>query len=276
MNKFERLFVNTQIKASDKNIKIRREKPENMKPEEPTWKDVVQETLEKLGGIGHLKEINKQIKRHEKAKSRTWPATVRRTLQQYSIFYQEKPGSGIWLLRKGEPAVEFDPHKYPHPKHEDAQGMLLELGKIYGYETSVPPYDRKKKFLDRTLEEIATLEQVPPFTYSDIVRIARTIDVMWFKGDPERWMPKFAFEVEHTTDITKGLTRLNDLYQTVVQVKPFIVLPEDKIKKFEIEISRGTFSKIKDVCQVKTYNSLIDLYNLAVEHHSIKSEFLGE
>jgi hypothetical protein len=56
------------------------------------------------------------------------------TLQQYSIFYQEEKGSGIWYLREEKPLGEFDPKKNPNPGHEDVQGMLLELGKIYGYE----------------------------------------------------------------------------------------------------------------------------------------------
>ncbi len=61
---------------------------------------------------------------------------MRRTLQQYSIFYQEERGSGIWYLREEKPLGEFDPKKNPNPGHEDVQGMLLELGKIDGYETS--------------------------------------------------------------------------------------------------------------------------------------------
>jgi hypothetical protein len=81
-------------------------------PKRTTWKDVVKDALEKLGGKSHLKEINKTIERHEKTKTNpTWKATVRRTLQQYRIFYQERKGSGIWLLRQEKPPQEFDPIK---------------------------------------------------------------------------------------------------------------------------------------------------------------------
>ncbi len=59
---------------------------------------------------------------------------MRRTLQQYGIFYQEEKGSGIWYLREEKPLEEFDPKKNPNRGHEDVQGMLFELGKIYGYE----------------------------------------------------------------------------------------------------------------------------------------------
>ncbi len=103
----------------------------------PTWKDVVREALTEIGAPGHLDDIYSKIKGHPKTETNlTWRDTVRRTLQQYSIFYQEEKGSGIWYLREEKPFPEFDPKKNPNPAHEDVQGMLLELGKIYGYETS--------------------------------------------------------------------------------------------------------------------------------------------
>ena len=60
-----------------------------------TWKDVVKEALSKIGNSGHLDDINSQIEGHWKTQTNpTWRDTVRRTLQQYSIFYQEEKGSG--------------------------------------------------------------------------------------------------------------------------------------------------------------------------------------
>ena len=101
-----------------------------------TWKDVVKEALTEIGSSGHLDDIYSKIKGHSKTETNpTWRDTVRRTLQQYSIFYQEEKGSGTWYLREEKPLEEFDPKKNPNPAHEDVQGMLLELGKIYGYET---------------------------------------------------------------------------------------------------------------------------------------------
>ena len=53
-----------------------------------TWKDVVKEALSKIGNSGHLDEINSQIEGHGKTETNpTWRDTVRRTLQQYNIFY---------------------------------------------------------------------------------------------------------------------------------------------------------------------------------------------
>jgi hypothetical protein len=242
-----------------------------------TWKEVVREALKSIGRSGHLKEINAEIKGHLKTKNNpTWTATVRRTLQQYSIFYQESKGSGIWFLREEKPIEEFHPEKNQIPRHEDVQGMLLELGNVYGYETTIPVYDRKKNFLNKKLGEIVTLNEFPKFSYPKVVKISSLIDVMWFLGETDgQWIPKYAFEVEHTTDVTKGLGRLSDLYKSGQRVKLFVILPEEKKKKFDNEIDRGLFSSIKEECHVRTYPSLIELYNSALKHNELKVEFDG-
>jgi hypothetical protein len=164
-----------------------------------TWKDVVKEALLEIGSSGHLDDIYSKIKGHPKTETNpTWRDTVRRTLQQYSIFYQEEIGSGIWYLREEKPLEEFDPKKNPNPGHEDVQGMLLELGKIYGYETWRGVNDAKKKFMGRTLEEIATVRDFPRFlSYPKVVKVASYIDVIWFTGDTDALVPEFAFEVEY-------------------------------------------------------------------------------
>jgi hypothetical protein len=126
-----------------------------------TWKDVVKEALVGIGSSGHLDDIYSKIKGHPKtATNPTWRDTVRRTLQQYSIFYQEEKGSGIWYLREEKPLEEFDPKKNPNPAHEDVQGMLLELRKIYGYDAWGGVNNAKRKFMGRPLEEIATMDKV--------------------------------------------------------------------------------------------------------------------
>ncbi len=95
----------------------------------------MKEALLEIGNSGHLDDIYSKIKGHPKTETNpTWGDTVRRTLQQYSIFYQEEKGSGIWYLREEKPLEEFDP-KNPNPAHEDVQKLLLGLRKIYSYET---------------------------------------------------------------------------------------------------------------------------------------------
>ncbi|NJD54673.1 MAG: hypothetical protein FIB07_17665 [Candidatus Methanoperedens sp.] len=204
-----------------------------------TWKDVVKEALLEIGSSGHLDDIYSKIKGHPKTETNpTWRDTVRRTLQQYSIFYQEEKGSGIWYLWEEKPLLEFDPKKNPNWGHEDVQGMPLELGKIYGYETSAAINDVKKKFMNMPIEEVATIKEFQRDVFHPkVVEIVSHIDVLWFGGDTDMPVPEFAFEVEHTTDVTKGLGRLLDLHRSGQRTRLFVILPIDKMGKFDKDIA---------------------------------------
>jgi len=102
------------------------------------------------------------------------------------------------------------------------------------------------------------------------------IDVLWFGGDTDMLVPEFAFEVEHTTDVTKGLGRLLDLHRSGQRTRLFIILPIDKMSKFDKEIGRSLFRDIKGICRARSYEPLINLYTLAKEHNLQKTEFFGE
>ena len=113
-----------------------------MKEEKLTWKDVVRNALLKLGGQGHLSEINKVVEGHPKTKNNpTWQDTIRRVVRQYKIFEPVPPErSGIYkvveevLIRPESQGFT----KEPEIDHGIAQGMLVTLGRIYGYETYAP------------------------------------------------------------------------------------------------------------------------------------------
>lgn len=79
-----------------------------------------------------------------------------------------------------------------------------------------------------------------------------------------------------STEVTKGLGRLFNLYKAGLRTKLFIVLPDKKLDKFNTEIERSLFSEIKEICKVKTYMPLIDLYVLALEHDLQKKKFFEE
>ncbi|MCD8215458.1 MAG: hypothetical protein LUC97_07455 [Clostridiales bacterium] len=63
-------------------------------------------------------------------------------------------------------------------------------------------------FLERKLSEIAAINSIYSFTYPEILRKAKTVDVIWFN---ERKMPYAFYEVEHTTDIKNSLNKSYEL-----------------------------------------------------------------
>ncbi len=107
-----------------------------------------------------------------------------------------------------------------------------------------------------------------------VIEVMSHIDVLWFGGDTDMLVPEYAFEIEHTTDVTKGLGRLLDLYRSGQRTKLFVILPFDKMSKFDKEIGRSLFRDIKGVCKARTYEPLVD--TLAKEHDLQKKRFFEE
>ncbi|VVB85761.1 Uncharacterised protein [uncultured archaeon] len=72
-------------------------------------------------------------------------------------------------------------------------------------------------------------------SYPKVVKETSYIDVIWFTGDTDALVPEYAFEVEHTIEVTKGLGRLFDLYKAGLRPELFIVLPDKELDKFHTE-----------------------------------------
>ena len=96
----------------------------------------------------------------------------------------------------------------------------------------VPPTDFTKNNETKvgSLNEVVTIQEIPPFVTSRIMEKVKNIDVIWFERD----IPSACFEIEYTTDISKGLGRLSQL-QILTQTMLFIVSPEKMRGKFEKE-----------------------------------------
>ncbi len=76
--------------------------------------------------------------------------------------------------------------------------------------------------------------------------------------------------------MTKRLGRLLDLHRSGQRTRLFMILPVDKMGKFDKEMGRSLFRDIKGICRARTYEPLIKLYALAKEHDLQKTEFFGE
>jgi len=153
--------------------------------------------------------------------------------------------------------------------HEEAEGLLLEVGNLLGFDTYVSSRDRSKPYKDKTLGEIATLQEIPEFTFRSTLEIVREIDVIWFR--PEGY-PECCFEVEHTTNVRDGLLRLFQI-SPLRGIKFFIIAPSETFSKFQTEISRMPFTRIRDRYNFKSYQELLSFSNTAMKYHNQKRNF---
>ena len=174
--------------------------------------------------------------------------------------------------------LEFKPPKGRPPKLETAkgneythslvQGMLVELGNLLGYDSYSA--NQSPTYRDTTIGELATLEDLPDFTSNRILNTARQIDVIWLEDE----FPICCFEVEHSTDVTKGLLRMHQLSR--FQSQFFIVGPDTLKRKFETETSKSPFYQHRDRYFFRSYEEVEKLYQQTKRFVVLRDEFLNE
>lgn len=242
-----------------------------------TWKDVVKDALVTLGGQGHLKDINKVVRSHPKTRTNpTWQDTIRRVVRQYAIFQPVPPHrSGLYRLVE-QPKVDAEPEnlKEGAVDHGIAQGMLLTLGRMYGYETFAPATDRTSRwFQGKPLASFSTVTDCAEFCGKTSLPRVRQIDAMWLTEDNDGVYPVYAFEVEHTTGVRSGMDRLLELPERY-GVKLFVVAPgEDERSRFDGLIKLNKFRKFRERMRFRDYGELDTLYNSAVKHEESSKMF---
>jgi len=223
--------------------------------------------MRKLGGVATFGQLNLNLD-FSSWKTKTPEASVRRIVQVSNAFFKIQPG--LWALEesKNEVLKKFDLHigdKYSENAftHTYYQGLLVEIGNLRNKATFVSNQDKNKLFLQQALKDISTLTTIYKFTYDEILRFAKTIDVAWFN---ERKMPSDFFEVEHTTDIKNSLSKFFELQDFSSNF--YIVAPEYKKIKFTDYISLSIYSPIKDRVKFVSYEQLADMHTQ--EHKKLK------
>ncbi len=139
--------------------------------------------------------------------------------------------------------------------HSYYQGVIAEIGNIRNKDTYVPPQDKNKLFLERKLSDVATVDRIYEFTYPDILKRAKTVDVIWFN---ERKMPCAFYEVEHSTDIKNSLNKFFELQD--FRARFVIVADEERHRQFDDVIHASIYNPIRELVDFVNYDSLVNQY----------------
>lgn len=229
-----------------------------------TQEHQVIEALRKEGGFATLRRLN-EIVDFSTWKTKTPAASVRRIVQDSQSFFKIQPG--LWALEDCREKVlkkfkikEGNRDSEARFSHGYYQGLLIEIGKYRNKLTYIPPQDKNRMFLDKYLSEVADIYTLPLFTYDNLLRKARTVDVIWFN---ERQMPSDFYEVEHTTDIKNSLSKFYELQDFFA--KFYIVADVCRKEEFNDKISVSMFRSIKSRVQFLDYERVVAM------HTSLKS-----
>lgn len=155
--------------------------------------------------------------------------------------------------------------------HYDLQAKLVLVGSYLGCRTFVPAPDKNKNTIFGVLGDLCTEKEIPEGSIPGLsLNTVKFVDVIWF--DDEGY-PTHAFEVEHTTDITKGLLRLYQVHK--LKIKMFIISEEVNKGKFHREIAKSPFVKIKNEFVFKNYDELDDFFQSVKNFSQMQEKFLA-
>ena len=233
-----------------------------------TQAQAVIETIDKLGGIATLNQINQHVFEVDDCvwKTKTPFASVRRIVQQTKGIYKIKPG--LYALETYRKQLEQDGITVQTEKNKNSeevkafnhsyyQGLLLEIGRMRHLDTFVPNQDKNKMFIKTPLGEIRTLQAIPQYSYADLVERSSTIDVIWFN---DHRMPHSFYEIEHSTDIQNSLLKFNDLKD--FSARMVIVADEKRHAEFGNKMNYAAFNALRENKRVAflSYESLDKQY----------------
>jgi hypothetical protein len=237
--------------------------------------EAIKRVLEEFNGVATWEQIYNNIEKYyPSAKaSKAWKEGLR------GVLYREiKKGKNFKRIGLGIYALK-DYEEEPKPTikqtqriHSYIEGICLEIGKFKGFDVYTP--DKTALFKDRIfLGDIATLKDMPPFTYQKIIEEVRRIDVIWFNKKEEGFQfPQRAFEIVNSPKtLTYALNRCLLLFN--FQTKFMIIGPEEFKHKFLDAINKPPYLQFKSRFDYKDYDLVIQMYESSIRHNEIEEKF---
>lgn len=163
-------------------------------------------------------------------------------------------------------------------RHTQIQIALYLIGLQLGYRTWIAQNDMGIKYKDVPLIEqpgvvkrLSNENMIGP--YDGAENAGRLIDCIWFRNG--RFMPA-VMEVEHTTGVTSGLTRMLGLYERLPHFETrYVIVAPDEDREMVIEkINKPEFKPLN--ARYFSYSSVEELYSFCIHRklHGITDEFL--
>jgi hypothetical protein len=218
--------------------------------------------LEKLGGQATLADLYRETMKVEGCKweTKTPFASIRRIVQQRPEIFKIRPG--LWALRSYQKKLGLVENadkdtSQLQQNHSYYQGLLLTIGNLRGYKTFSPNQDKNRLFVNIPLKDVRTLQDIPHFSYGEIVQRCGTVDAIWFN---ERLLPHSLFEVEHSTDFQNSLIKFSDLQDFYTRM--IIVTDDVRKREFLQKIQSSVFTEISKRVDFLGYESLVKQYEM--------------
>ena len=149
-------------------------------------------------------------------------------------------------------------------RHLQVQVALILIGQQLGYRTWVARNDKGFKYGDRKIGELDGVvvrldDEKLLMAYSEAVQAALQIDCIWFRNS--HFMPA-VIEIEHSTGVTSGLTRMKNLQSHAPHIltRWVIAAPDEDREKVLREANKPDFQSLN--VQFFPYSAVDELFGL--------------
>lgn len=239
--------------------------------------EAVIRAMEDLGGYATLGQLYQKAFSYPDVEwgTKTPQASIRRIVQKRPEFFKIRPG--LWglrthkreILRKLQIDEDAEPVQQESFDHTYYQGIVAEWGRLLQYLVHIPRQDRNKPFSGKPLHELSDIEDIPAFTYPQLVQRAGTVDVIWFSRAPVYRFPICMFEVEHTTDFHHSLIKFRHFVH--FSVRFFVVAPIHRKREFQEKLERDHHD-LRERVKFLDYEALVRLYVKDMERQAVYRE----
>lgn len=250
-----------------------------MKLNELSWIEAIKQVLTDNSGAASLEKMYSDIlKYRDVSTNNQWQATLRGILYRDMRQTDEivRVGLGVFGLKNSAASqstfqmVAKNRSVSTSSRHSTTQGMLIELGNFYGYDTYTA--DPNMYFDEKKLGSISSLSEVPSFTgFEDLLNQSKKIDVIWFSKRTQRSFPKKAFEVENTPEFKRSMLKLYQLRD--LKTEFYLIADTEKESLFESRLNDDPFNNIRSEFNFRSFENVTRLYVAAAEHFLLKEKF---
>jgi hypothetical protein len=234
--------------------------------------EAIQKVMEDNHGTASLEIIYQNVEKYYPAVkiSNEWEAGIR------GVLYREirnnkrfkKIGLSIYALK--DYIEEQKPKKEDTVRmHSYIEGICLEIGNFKNFQTYTA--DPSASYRDNlNLLNIASMNEIPQFSYNEVVQESRRMDVIWFN-------PKGLLFPQKVFEVVDSLGTLNGAFNRCLQLKNFrteffIVAPEQHRNKFNQTINLESYKESIDRFKFINYDEIIELYDNAARVNKIESK----
>jgi len=233
--------------------------------------EAIQKIMEDNNGTASLEFIYQNIEKYYPniKSSNEWQAGIRGVLYREIAENQrfKKIGLSVYALK--------DYQEDPKPEQKDTvrmhsyiEGLCLELGNFKKFATYTA--DPSVLYRDNLkLNNFATIQDIPDFSYPEIVQNAKKMDVIWFNAKGLIF-PQKVFE------IVDSIGTLSYAFNRCLQLKNFrttffIIAPEKYESKFNKTINLEAYQNDKERFKFINYEQITELYENAMRVNKIES-----